>query len=53
VNKLWTPQEVAKHWRVDLSSVYRWIRAGRIYSLPMGRTYRIPDEEVQRGVPRQ
>jgi putative resolvase len=52
MNKLWTPQEAADFWNVNIGSVYRWIRANRIVIVPVGREYRIPNEQVQKGIPR-
>src|SRR5262249_29907900 len=49
--KLWTPQEAAEHWRVNVVTVYRWIRAHQIMHIVVGRSYRIPHEQVMGGVP--
>lgn len=52
MGKLWTPQEAADFWKVNVGSVYRWIRSNRITTVPVGREYRIPNEQVQSGIPR-
>lgn len=51
-HSLWTPEEVAKYWRVRVSTVYRLIRQDRINAICVGRSYRIPEQQVLTGLPR-
>jgi excisionase family DNA binding protein len=48
--KLWTVEEVAKHWRVSRFTIFRLIHAGRIEAISVGKAYRIPNEAAQKGV---
>jgi excisionase family DNA binding protein len=52
IGKLWTPQEVAEYWRVHVGSIWRWIRQGKIPTIPVGREYRIANDFVLSGIPK-
>lgn len=41
-----TPQQVAEYLQLDESTVYRYIREGRLMASKLGRQYRIPRENV-------
>jgi excisionase family DNA binding protein len=43
-----TPQEVAKKLKIDMSTVYRWIREGRLKAVKIGHFWRISESELQR-----
>ena len=46
--RYYTPEEVAEMYRLDSSTIRRWIRTGRLAALKPGRDYRIPESEVLR-----
>lgn len=41
----WTVRELAASMHCDEDQVYAWIREGRLRVMPVGRTYRISEEE--------
>jgi len=43
-----TPQEVAKKLKIDMSTVYRWIHEGRLKAVKIGHFWRIPESELTR-----
>lgn len=43
-----TPQEVAKKLKIDMSTVYRWIREGRLKAVKIGHFWRVSESELQR-----
>jgi excisionase family DNA binding protein len=45
--RLWTRGELAELFQVNVSTVDRWIAAGELDSVVIGRTRRIPDPAVQ------
>ena len=54
----YTPEELAVMLKVTRQAIYNWIRQGHIEAVRIGRTVRIPGEEVERvlrdgRVPRQ
>ena len=54
----YTPEELAGILKVTRQAIYNWIRQGHIEAVRIGRTVRIPGEEVERvlrdgRVPRQ
>lgn len=49
--KLWTVAEAAAYWRVKPRTIYRWIRDGKIKSIPVGRQVRIEHAQILAGVP--
>jgi excisionase family DNA binding protein len=42
-----TPQEVAEYLQLNLDSVYRYIREGKLVASKLGRQYRIAKKNVQ------
>lgn len=38
-----TPEEIAAKLRVDISTVRRWIKAGQLPALRVGRQYRVEE----------
>jgi len=42
-----TPQEVAEYLQLTPDTVYRYIREGKLVASKLGRTYRIPKENVE------
>ena len=45
--KLYTPQEVADTLKVDLRTVYRWIKEGRLAAVKAGVQWRISEENLK------
>lgn len=44
----YTPDELAAMLKVTRQAIYNWIQQGRIEAVRIGRTVRIPGEEVER-----
>ncbi len=44
----YTPEELATMLKVTRQAVYNWIAQGRMEAVRIGRTVRIPGEEVER-----
>jgi putative molybdopterin biosynthesis protein len=44
----YTPEELASMLKVTRQAIYNWIQRGRIEAVRIGRTVRIPGEEVER-----
>lgn len=45
---LLTAKETAAHLRVNLQTVYRWLKAGRLNGIKLGRSVRFHLAEIQR-----
>ena len=45
--QLYTPQEVADYLKVDVRTVYRWLRDGELNSLRFRREYRISETDLR------
>jgi excisionase family DNA binding protein len=45
---MYSIKEVAKEFHVSEQTVRRWIESGKLKVTPLGRTMRIPGEEVER-----
>jgi len=48
MDTLYTPQEVADSLKVDVRTVYRWIREGRLRAVKIGHFWRITSAELER-----
>ncbi len=44
----YTPEELASMLKVTRQAVYNWIRQGHMEAVRIGRTVRIPAQEVER-----
>ena len=44
----YTPDELAALLKVTRQAIYNWIQQGRIAAVRIGRTVRIPGDEVER-----
>ncbi len=44
----YTPQEVAGKLKIDIRTVYRWIREGRLKAVKIGHFWRISESELKR-----
>jgi excisionase family DNA binding protein len=44
----YTPDELAAMLKVTRQAIYNWIQQGRLEAVRIGRTVRIPGEEVER-----
>jgi excisionase family DNA binding protein len=47
-DKFYTPDELAALLKVTRQAIYNWIQQGHIEAVRIGRTVRIPGEEVER-----
>ena len=45
--QLYTPQEVADYLKVDVRTVYRWLREGELNALRFRREYRISETDLR------
>ena len=48
MEEYFTPQEVALKLKIDMSTVYRWIREGRLQAVKVGHFWRISETELKR-----
>lgn len=48
-----SPEELAKRFKVSLSSIYKLVRSGEIPSIRLGKIYRIPDSDLQQYLRKQ
>ncbi len=48
MSKFYKPSEVAELLNYNKVTIIRWIHAGKIKAIKIGRDYRIPEEEVQK-----
>ncbi len=44
----YTPEELAAMLKVTRQAIYNWVQQGRLEAVRIGRTVRIPSEEVER-----
>lgn len=44
--EVYTPEQVAKLLQVDVTTVYRYIKEGKLVASRLGRTYRVLKEDV-------
>lgn len=47
MDKLYTPQEIADLLKVDLRTVYRWIREEKLIALKAGSQWRIKGNALE------
>jgi excisionase family DNA binding protein len=45
--QLYTPQEVADYLKVDVRTVYRWLREGKMDAIRFQREYRIAESDLR------
>jgi excisionase family DNA binding protein len=45
--QLYTPQEVADYLKVDVRTVYRWLREGEMNAIRFQREYRITESALK------
>jgi excisionase family DNA binding protein len=45
--QLYTPQEVADYLKVDVRTVYRWLREGEMNAIRFQREYRIGESDLR------
>lgn len=48
VENYYTPQEVAEKLKLNIRTVYKWIKEGRIKAVKIGDLWRIPESEINR-----
>jgi excisionase family DNA binding protein len=45
--RMWTPHELAEYFKVDLRTIYRWIREGKLEAIKLGGgSLRISQEQL-------
>jgi excisionase family DNA binding protein len=45
--QLYTPQEVADYLKVDVRTVYRWLREGEMNAIRFQREYRVAETDLR------
>ena len=45
--QLYTAQEVAEYLKVDVRTVYRWLREGKMNAIRFQREYRITESDLR------
>jgi excisionase family DNA binding protein len=45
--QIYTPQEVADYLKVDVRTVYRWLREGELSAIRFQREYRITERDLR------
>ncbi len=48
MGEFYTPREVAEHWRLNVNTVYEYIRMGKLRAVRFGNRYRLTEEDVER-----
>lgn len=46
MEKFYTCEEVADMYRVKVTTVWDWVRSGKIKAVRIGKQYRIPKEAI-------
>lgn len=46
--RLYTPQEIAEHLKVDIRTVYRWLRDGEMGAIRFKREYRVSESDLRK-----
>lgn len=44
--EIYTPEQVAKYLQVDVTTIYRYIKEGKLVASKLGKTYRILKEDI-------
>jgi excisionase family DNA binding protein len=48
LDNYYTPQEVADKLKVNIRTIYRWIREGKLKAVKIGDLWRISESELER-----
>ena len=48
MGNLLTPEEVAEHLKVEVTTVWRWCRTKEIPAIKVGKYWRIPEDEFKK-----
>lgn len=48
MDNYYTPQEVADKLKVNIRTIYRWIREGKLKAVKIGDLWRISESELER-----
>jgi excisionase family DNA binding protein len=48
MEEYFTPQEIAEKLKIDMSTVYRWIKNGNLKAVKIGHFWRISESELNR-----
>lgn len=46
MDNFYTPQEVADKLKVNIRTIYRWIREGKLKAVKVGELWRISEKEL-------
>lgn len=52
-DRYYSPEDLARKFKISLSSVYKLVRSGEIPSLRLGKIYRIPESTLSRYIQNQ
>lgn len=44
----YTPKEMADKLKLNIRTVYKWIREGKLHAVKLGDVWRIPESEINR-----
>jgi putative molybdopterin biosynthesis protein len=47
MERMLTPKEVAQILKVNLYTVYNWLKAGKIRAYKLGRVYRVAEKDLE------
>ncbi|MBC7341188.1 MAG: helix-turn-helix domain-containing protein [Clostridia bacterium] len=48
MENFYTPQEIAQKLKIDIRTLYRWIREGHLKAVKIGHFWRISESELNR-----
>lgn len=48
MDEFYTPQEVADKLKVNIRTLYRWIREGKLKAIKVGELWRISETELNK-----
>ena len=44
--KFYTPEEIAGKFKVNVATVWEWIRKGKLGAVKVGRLYRVSEDQL-------
>lgn len=45
--KVYTPREIAEHFKVSIKVIQKWIREGKLKAIRLGNVWRVPESALQ------
>ena len=48
MEEYFSPQEVSQKLKLNIRTVYKWIKEGRLKAVKLGDLWRIPESEIKR-----